>query len=552
MTDKWQILVNLLQKDTLFEEQIVLIRDLQKRLQSNELKISVLGQFKRGKSSLINAMLGEKLMPVGIVPLTSVVTEIRYAPIFQCEVVFLDGNVKKIAAKELALYCSEQENSCNEKNVETIRLWTPNHPFGNGIVLVDTPGVGSVYKNNTDTTFEHIIHSDAILFLLSVDSPVSLIEKEFLLKVREYAPRLFFVVNKSDIVEEKDLHDFTGFCEKVVGECIESNVSMYPVSAKTGYGIDELVEKLKKILTSSHEKLLNASVNKKLDIVIRQIKGKIDFAEKTSSMSTEELAFKLALMEEKQQKLETFADELVVLAKHHTNKIISPLKNTLCKDTAKMKEELPVMCDLLHRELSSLPRKTFREQFKHRLDGELEKQLLDLNNNGMNMLSVEYKRTVDFLTEKTRETEEYFVEFIKKELNIDYPLLPTLFTVSDRSDFLLQVGVRPVSEIYMELLDYLLPRSISDRRFIKECIRKAEEDIECNLNKMVYNYRYKIQESLRSLCRELADGTEKLCRDITPLINLLDRRREDVSRKYNDKKEYYTLVISKLEKLMED
>lgn len=78
----------------ILEEQENEASELRKRLSQKELIISVIGQLKRGKSSLINAMLGDKLLPVGIIPLTAVVTEIRYGSQFKAVVSFL--NFKRI------------------------------------------------------------------------------------------------------------------------------------------------------------------------------------------------------------------------------------------------------------------------------------------------------------------------------------------------------------------------------------------------------------------------------------------------------------------------
>ena len=158
-------LISLLSESPLFTNQVENLLHIQQQLQSDELVISVIGQFKRGKSSLINAILGADVLPIGIVPLTSVVTELRSGKTPRACVCYESGKTEEIPLECLDHYCSEQYNGSNYKKVRTVQVWTPSFPFGPHIVLADTPGVGSVNESNTAAATEQLIHSDAIIFV---------------------------------------------------------------------------------------------------------------------------------------------------------------------------------------------------------------------------------------------------------------------------------------------------------------------------------------------------------------------------------------------------
>ena len=111
------------------------------KLETNSFYLAVLGQFKRGKTTFINALLGEEILPTGILPLTSIITLIRFGITKRAEVVFLDKRRCTIDATELRQYVSESENTKNEKKVHHVELMYPSHFLKNGIVLIDTPGV---------------------------------------------------------------------------------------------------------------------------------------------------------------------------------------------------------------------------------------------------------------------------------------------------------------------------------------------------------------------------------------------------------------------------
>ena len=538
MNENWKELMELLEGDPLFAGQAALLQELEQKQAAREVSISVLGQFKRGKSSLINAMLGEELLPVGIIPLTTVVTELRFGPRFRGQVCFADGSIREIGPEELRGYCSEQENSGNHKNVRVVRLWTPGHPFGEGVVLVDTPGVGSVYRNNTDATFDYLIHSDAVLFLLSVDSPVSRTEQEFLIKVREYAPKFYFAVNKADTVSDEDLRTFLTFCEKVVGETLERPVTMTAVSAKTGAGVPELTASLRESLNASHDGLVDRSVAQKLELVLRQVEAKLELARRSAALPGEELEEKLERLEGQTRSLAAFRDTLEVLARHHTGRLVGEVQQELQVKAEALKVKTESLCEALAEELASLSRSDFRETFRSRLDSALKEELSQLNKEGTELLSRGYGRVTELLAGKTAEAEQCLSDFMRREFGLDYPVERQEFTVDRRSDFFLQVGLKSLPRFRVEAFDRLAPRKAADARFCRECLRQAEEDIDCNFSNMIYNYRYKMQESLRPLCRELGERAEKTAEEMERLLKLLlDRRdRAEESRREEEQR----------------
>jgi GTPase SAR1 family protein len=147
--------------------------ELKEKLEENVFNLVVLGQFKRGKTSFINALLGEELLPTAVVPLTSIVTIIRYGDPLRVNVHFNDGRVEQIVPEKLVDYVTEKGNAKNEKDVKEVVIEYPSPWLKDGVHLIDTPGVGSVYQHNTDVAYRYLPNSDAALFLLSVDQPFS-------------------------------------------------------------------------------------------------------------------------------------------------------------------------------------------------------------------------------------------------------------------------------------------------------------------------------------------------------------------------------------------
>src|SRR4030043_1234292 len=124
--------------------------ELREKIENNVFNLVVLGQFKRGKTTLINALLGAEILPTAIVPLTSIATILKYDEILKINVYFNDGKVTEINPENLSEYVTERGNPRNEKDVQEVVITYPSSYLKDGVMLIDTPGVGSVYEHNTD------------------------------------------------------------------------------------------------------------------------------------------------------------------------------------------------------------------------------------------------------------------------------------------------------------------------------------------------------------------------------------------------------------------
>ncbi len=112
---------------------------------------------------MVNSILGEKLLPVGIVPVTAAVTRIEYGSL-NAEVHYLNGLSEKVPVEDLYKYISEQENHENQKEVAEVSLHTESDFLKDGLILVDTPGVGSVHERNSKSAYDFARESDGVIF----------------------------------------------------------------------------------------------------------------------------------------------------------------------------------------------------------------------------------------------------------------------------------------------------------------------------------------------------------------------------------------------------
>jgi len=192
-------------------------RALRERLLEGRFFVACLGQYKRGKSTLINALLGEALLPSGVPPVTSVVTVVRHGP-RRARLRLGAGDWQDIPLEQLGAYVSETANPENRLGVRGVEVFVPSPFLERGLCLVDTPGVGSVFIGNTEEAHAFVPHVDAALVVLGGDPPIS---QEELRLFSELTPRvrdLFVALNKADKLGAAELAEARAFTEQVLRE----------------------------------------------------------------------------------------------------------------------------------------------------------------------------------------------------------------------------------------------------------------------------------------------------------------------------------------------
>ncbi len=200
------------------------VADLAGRLGQGRFFVACVGQFKRGKSTLVNALLERPVVPTGVVPVTTAVTILRHGADLAASVQFDDGRRVEVDPAALADYVSEARNPGNRKGVVAVEVTVPSPLLASGLCLVDTPGLGSVFAANAATTRAFVPHIDAALVVLGTDPPISGDELALVEEVGQEIGHLVFVLNKSDRVPEAESVEAASFTRQVVAARLDREV----------------------------------------------------------------------------------------------------------------------------------------------------------------------------------------------------------------------------------------------------------------------------------------------------------------------------------------
>lgn len=366
------------------EKLVSQLREIIARRRGNQLRVAVLGQFKRGKSTLINALLGLPLLLTGILPVTAIPTVIRFGSRLRLEVRFKDDRQPIVEhdgrrLKDcLTRYVSEAGNPNNELLVADVTVEAPVEFLASGIVLVDTPGVGSIFVHNTEAARAALKEADVAIFVTSPEPPFTEVEQSFLAEIRQIAPKLFFVLNKFDTLAIEDqtaaLRFLTTSIERAMPGAGE--IRIFPASARNAIsaglagdakgcadsGLTAMRDALASELASEKEVIADEAVRRRGVSVIENMIFEAEMELRALQLPLDELTNKLTTFSlaiegfrkeavsigdqaEADQKglirqLEAYSERLWRVAKRDYQEVLRRLLERHCEDVSVLRDEI--------------------------------------------------------------------------------------------------------------------------------------------------------------------------------------------------------------------
>jgi len=212
------------------------IGDLFTRLAEDRFVLLVAGRFSRGKTSLMNAILGLDRLPTGILPLTSVITSVVYGRPERVQLEREQGGLRTdIPMDALPDYITERGNPGNARRIRIAHVALPAEILRRGFHFVDSPGLGSAIQENSRTTESYLPEADAVIVVSGFDGPLSEDEVRALRTFAETGRPVFLVLNKQDLVPSAERAEVLAFARERLEQIIPSGrLSIFSTSARDG------------------------------------------------------------------------------------------------------------------------------------------------------------------------------------------------------------------------------------------------------------------------------------------------------------------------------
>jgi GTP-binding protein EngB required for normal cell division len=485
--------------------------------QEKILNIAVLGRFKAGKSSFLNHLLGQALLPVGVIPVTTVVTEIQYGPEERAQIRFLDGRTETTELHRIGEFISESENPENEKQVALVRVELPSMERYRRIRFVDTPGLESVLEHNTDTSLEWLPNVGLALVAVGVDPPLSRHDIELIRSLNRYTPNISLLLTKVDVLDEGERAQVQAFVQKQLARYWNRSVPVFPYSTRAGF--EELRSQLDRDLLSQIQaepaEQRNIILRHKLDSLLGECAGYLNLALKSAEIADsgrEELRLKIL---GRKEAIDDTRLGLRLIVRHATGATRSTFERCLQNEETPVRQRLLIG---LEQEFPSWTRSLLMatERFDDWLQARVTEEMSALSKKHRGEFVEPLQRVgrqlsqslQDFrnrLSERTLETLGVPLRTTEMDLNAEDPRSP-------------DVRVGKIFDRNWELLSFLVPMTIFRGIVGRHFERKAGDVVFMNLSRLASQWEEIVNRALLKLEKDAMRRLDSLVATIQSLI----------------------------------
>jgi len=543
-------------------------QSIRTRLEADVFSLVVVGQFKRGKTTFINALLGKELLPVAIIPLTSIITVLNYGEDLRITVFFENNVRKEISLDDLPLYVTEKHNPKNEKNVDRVEIIYPSPYLKNGVQIIDTPGVASVHEHNTKTTYEYLPKADAAIFLISVDPPLTQAELYFLRDLKKLVAKTFFIQNKIDTVSEKDREESLVFSKSVIEkEAGFNKAEIYPLSARNAMegkiahdpkkidqsGLAEFERSLDRFLvTEKGGVLLKSAVNKTKNLISEELL--------LAELEEKSIRLPLGELEEKIEKFKTFIHDInqekIDSSRLLTEEIKALQTETVVEDLEKLKQEKTKWLVAEVEKFAAEHKADSNQQFMEGLDAFIDVQIRDIfgkwrveeEDNLRSRLTNILKRFTDrmnsILGQIVQSASELF-GVSHRQFRMQETLPPEIefrFQTMDESDML---------SITLDFVKKALPKALAHKIILKEAKEKAEQMVDRHCGKTRYDFSRRMEKLVHNYRNEITGTVESAEGDVLKALEIGIASKNDTATEVSARESHLHDRIKKLNEIKE-
>jgi len=478
--------------------------------------VAILGQFKAGKSSFVNSLVGRDVLPVGVIPVTTVITRLRYGERERAVISFYDGTTREISVSALDEYTSEAKNPSNEKNVETVDIELPILADYAGLRLVDTPGLGSVFKAHMEVSANWLPEVGAAILAVSADRPLSENDMQLIRELTQYTPKIILLLTKADLLTPSQQDEVVRFFEDTLKRELnrEYPIFLYSTRAETETFRHRLEVELFFRLAVNRDFEFRKILQHKTNSVIRGCLGYLDVALKTSLQADEDReGLRRQILDEKVS-FDSMREQLFAITRENQKQTRVFIMNILQK---LMK---PLWDDVIRRleaEMASWRGNLWQ------LTRRYEQWVADTMTEEMRNLSRKEHRHFYGTLKKAHAGLARSLEAFRVILNGNVQKVLGVSLAEAEWDIKIAEPDQPdirtfrASNYNLDLIWFLIPMFLFRRAFEKRFVEKIPWEVETNINRLAAQWEERINAAIEGMYRQAV----QYVRDETATIEAL-------------------------------
>jgi GTPase SAR1 family protein len=312
--------------------------------------VVVLGQFKRGKSSLVNALLGTSILPIGDLPETAAIHVLIHGEAPSVKIVKADGSVTALPFEPQTFRSLSAQSDFDPKTVDYVEVRMPSDLLAHRLVLVDTPGVSDLSLERADITYNYIPRADAVVFVIDITQPFNEAEFRFLQSHVFSAgiDKILFVANFADQVDLEEIPRLrTSIERRIAGALNVSSIAVLPLSAAAGpiglpldsSGISALRVQVLSML-DDRESIKAGRFRQRILDLIASIDAHLSALQSLQSSETEDLNLQLSFLEQQRQQEADSRIKLQDWIHARRDEILAMISRSVAKFSEDLRQEI--------------------------------------------------------------------------------------------------------------------------------------------------------------------------------------------------------------------
>jgi len=236
------------------------------RLETNVFEIAVFGRVSSGKSSLLNHIVGQDLLPVGVNPITAVPTRLSYGSEPRATAWFADRKPEQFGIERLAEFVTEHHNPANWQHVTRIVVELPAVRLREGVVYVDTPGLGSLATSGAAETKAYLPRCDLGVVLIDAGSTLTQDDLATIQTLYEVGIPASVLLSKADLLARADRERVLQYVAGHIRSELGLELPVHAVSVKADYSdlLEKWLDSQILPLYDRHAELARQSLNRKI------------------------------------------------------------------------------------------------------------------------------------------------------------------------------------------------------------------------------------------------------------------------------------------------
>jgi GTP-binding protein EngB required for normal cell division len=490
--------------------------------------VAILGQFKAGKSSFINSLIGEKVLPVGAVPVTTVITRLHYEKEPRAVVTYVDGSRVATPLSDAEQFIAEEKNPGNEKSVAVVDMGHPAFERYPELRFVDTPGLGSAFKYNTETSQEWLPEVGAAIVAISAERPLSENDLNLIKDLAQHTPKIVLLLTKVDLLSPEQQQEVIRFSQNILRREINDAIPLYP------YSITQRTDSLRKPiddllfgLCRNRDTEFTNIVRHKIKSLVKSSLGYLELALKASLKTDAERDELKKLILTERLNYDLIESELFLITRENMQKtrtlIASHLETKRERFTKKLmtqlKKEMPTWKGNLWR---------LTRRYEEWLEANLQRDLRDLSQK-------EHRHFFDTLNStylSTSRSLNLFRNLLDKNVEdiLGVRLSPPDWNLQVAEPTQPDIAFTKVFDFHFDLLWFLIPMFIFRGIFERHFLRQVPSIVEIHLSRLAYQWEVRINRSIE----KIRDQALRYVRDELSTVDKLLSRSTGRSKGISD------------------